>query len=124
MEQRVLGKAGKAVSIVGLGTWQLGADWGSVTESDALAVLRAAVESGVTFLDTSDVYGDGRSEQISGQYHVVHSRDGVVVASKMGRRVEQEPENYPLANFRAWTDPSLANLGVDPLDLVQLHYPP
>ena len=68
MEQRVLGKTGRPVSIVGLGTWQLGADWGSVTESDALDVLQAAVESGVTFLDTADVYGDGRSEQIIGRF--------------------------------------------------------
>src|SRR5258707_13171644 len=80
MEQRVLGKTGRAASIVGLGTWQLGADWGSVSESDALAVLHAAVESGVTFLDTADVYGDGRSEQIIGRYLADTSADGIVVA--------------------------------------------
>jgi aryl-alcohol dehydrogenase-like predicted oxidoreductase len=124
MEQRVLGKTGRAASIVGLGTWQLGADWGSVTESDALAVLRAAVESGVTFLDTADVYGDGRSERIIGRFLADNPGRGIVVATKMGRRVEQVPENYTLANFRAWTDRSRANLGVDRLDLVQLHCPP
>ncbi len=124
MEQRVLGKTGRAASIVGLGTWQLGADWGSVTESDALAVLEAAVESGVTFLDTADVYGDGRSEQIIGRFLAGHPGHGIVVATKMGRRVEQVPENYTLANFRAWTDRSRANLGTDRLDLVQLHCPP
>jgi aryl-alcohol dehydrogenase-like predicted oxidoreductase len=124
MEQRVLGKTGRAVSIVGLGTWQLGADWGSVTESDALAVLRAAVESGATFLDTADVYGDGRSERIIGRFLADNPGHCIVVATKMGRRVEQVPENYTLANFRAWTDRSLANLGVDRLDLVQLHCPP
>jgi aryl-alcohol dehydrogenase-like predicted oxidoreductase len=124
MEQRVLGKTGRPASIIGLGTWQLGADWGSVTESDALTVLRAAVESGVTFLDTADVYGDGRSERIIGQFLAGHPGHGIVVATKMGRRVEQVPENYTLANFRAWTDRSLANLGVDRLDLVQLHCPP
>jgi aryl-alcohol dehydrogenase-like predicted oxidoreductase len=124
MEQRVLGKTGRAASIVGLGTWQLGADWGSVTESDALAVLSAAVESGVTFLDTADVYGDGRSERIIGQFLAGHPGHGIVVATKMGRRVEQVPENYTLANFRAWTDRSRGNLGVDRLDLVQLHCPP
>jgi aryl-alcohol dehydrogenase-like predicted oxidoreductase len=124
MEQRVLGKTGRAASVVGLGTWQLGADWGSVTESDALAVLAAAVESGVTFLDTADVYGDGRSERIIGQYLAGHPGHGIVVATKMGRRVEQVPENYTLANFRAWTDRSRANLGVGRLDLVQLHCPP
>jgi aryl-alcohol dehydrogenase-like predicted oxidoreductase len=95
-----------------------------VTESDALAVLDAAVESGVTFLDTADVYGDGRSEQIIGRYLADTSARGIVVATKMGRRAEQVPENYTLPNFRAWTDRSRANLGVDRLDLVQLHCPP
>src|SRR5690349_12072923 len=124
MEQRVLGKTGRPVSIIGLGTWQLGADWGSVTEADAFAVLRAAVESGVTFFDTADVYGDGRSERIIGQFVAREAPAGVTVATKMGRRVAQVPENYTLANFRAWTDRSRANLGVDRLDLVQLHCPP
>src|SRR6185437_1383142 len=124
MEQRVLGKTGRPVSVIGLGTWQLGADWGAVTEADARAVLRAAVESGVTFLDTADVYGDGRSERIIGQFLASEAPEGVTVATKMGRRVAQVPENYTLANFRAWTDRSRANLGVDRLDLVQLHCPP
>jgi aryl-alcohol dehydrogenase-like predicted oxidoreductase len=124
MEQRVLGKTGRPVSIIGLGTWQLGADWGSVTESDALGVLSAAVDSGVTFLDTADVYGDGRSEQIIGQFLAGNPGHGVTVTTKMGRRVAQVPENYTLANFRAWTDRSRANLRVDRLDLVQLHCPP
>jgi aryl-alcohol dehydrogenase-like predicted oxidoreductase len=124
MEQRVLGKTGRPVSIIGLGTWQLGADWGSVTESDARDVLQAAVESGVTFLDTADVYGDGRSEKIIGQFLADNPGTDVVVATKMGRRVAQLPSNYTLENFRAWTDRSRANLGVDRLDLVQLHCPP
>jgi aryl-alcohol dehydrogenase-like predicted oxidoreductase len=124
VEQRTLGKTGRPASIIGLGTWQLGADWGSVSESDALAVLRAAVESGVTFLDTADVYGDGRSERIIGRFLASEAPDGVTVATKMGRRVAQVPENYTLANFRAWTDRSRANLGTDRLDLVQLHCPP
>src|SRR6202050_3988188 len=124
MEQRVLGKTGRPVSIVGLGTWQLGADWGSVTESDALDVLQAAVECGVTFLDTADVYGDGRSEQIIGRFLAGNPARDVMVATKMGGRVAQVPENYTLENFRAWTDRSRRNLGVDRLDLVQLHCPP
>jgi aryl-alcohol dehydrogenase-like predicted oxidoreductase len=124
MEQRVLGKTGRPVSIIGLGTWQLGADWGSVTESDALDVLSAAVDYGVTFLDTADVYGDGRSEQLIGRFLADNPGHGVTVATKMGRRVAQAPENYTLANFRAWTDRSRINLGVDRLDLVQLHCPP
>ncbi len=124
MEERVLNRAGQSVSVVGLGTWQLGADWGEVRESDAFAVLDAAVESGVTFFDTADVYGDGRSEQLIGRYLRDHPDAGVFVATKMGRRVDQLPENYTLDNFRAWTDRSRANLGVDTLDLVQLHCPP
>jgi aryl-alcohol dehydrogenase-like predicted oxidoreductase len=124
MEQRVLGKTGRPVSVIGLGTWQLGADWGSVPEADALAVLHAAAESGVTFFDTADVYGDGRSERVIGRFLAGTADHGVTVATKMGRRAAQEPENYTLANFRAWTDRSRANLGVDRLDLVQLHCPP
>jgi aryl-alcohol dehydrogenase-like predicted oxidoreductase len=109
--------------VVGLGTWQLGADWGAVEESDALAVLGAAVDSGVTFLDTADVYGDGRSERLIGRF-LRERGERLFVATKMGRRVAQEPENYTLANFRAWNDRSRANLGVETLDLVQLHCPP
>ncbi|MBA2947485.1 aldo/keto reductase [Streptomyces sp. PSKA28] len=124
MEQRVLGRTGRDVSVVGLGTWQLGADWGDVREDDALAVLDAAVDAGVTFFDTADVYGDGRSEQLIGRYLRERPDAGVFVATKMGRRVEQIPENYVLDNVRAWNDRSRKNLGVDTLDLVQLHCPP
>ena len=116
MEQRVLGRTGRPVSVVGLGTWQLGADWGNVSEADAIAVLRTAVESGVTFFDTADVYGDGRSERIIGRFLAGNAGQGVTVATKMGRRVEQEEENYTLENFRAWTDRSRVNLGTDRLD--------
>lgn len=112
------------MSVVGLGTWQLGADWGEVREEDAFAVLDAAVEGGVTFFDTADVYGDGRSEQLIGRYRRERPDADLFVATKMGRRAEQTPENYVLANFRAWNDRSRANLGVDTLDLVQLHCPP
>jgi aryl-alcohol dehydrogenase-like predicted oxidoreductase len=124
MEQRVLGRTGRSVSVVGLGTWQLGADWGNVSEADALDVLRAAVESGVTFFDTADVYGDGRSERIIGRFLAGNAGQGITVATKMGRRVDQRAENYSLENFRAWTDRSRVNLGTDQLDLVQLHCPP
>ena len=124
MEQRVLGRTGRPVSVVGLGTWQLGADWGDVSEDDALKVLRMAVESGVTFFDTADVYGDGRSERVIGRFLAGNAGQGVMVATKMGRRVEQKQENYTLDNFRAWTDRSRVNLGTDRLDLVQLHCPP
>ena len=78
----------------------------------------------MTFFDTADVYGDGRSEQLIGRFLSEHPDSGVTVATKMGRRVDQVPENYTLDNFRAWTDRSRRNLGVDRLDLVQLHCPP
>jgi len=124
MEQRELDRTGRTVSAVGLGTWQLGADWGEVSEADARAVLEASAEEGVTFYDTADVYGDGRSERVVGAFLADHADDGFFVATKMGRRVDQEPGNYNPENFRAWTDRSRRNLGVDRLDLVQLHCPP
>lgn len=125
MHTNVLGKTNRTVSAVGLGTWQLGADWGDVTDADALKVLAASADAGVTFFDTADVYGDGRSEQIIGTFLRERGADhGITVATKMGRRLEQLPENYVLSNFRAWTDRSRRNLGVDTLDLVQLHCPP
>ncbi|RIJ76462.1 aldo/keto reductase [Nakamurella silvestris] len=124
LEQRTVGRIGRDLSVIGLGTWQLGADWGDVDENDALAVLDAAVTSGVTFFDTADVYGDGRSEQVIGKYLAAHPDLDIFVATKMGRRLDQVPENYVLDNFRAWTDRSRKNLGTDRLDLVQLHCPP
>jgi len=113
---------GRDAGVMGLGTWQLGADWGDVSEAEAHATLEAAVDAGVTFFDTADVYGDGRSEQFVGSFRAQHP--DITVATKMGRRVPQEPTNYSLDNFRAWTDRSRANLGVETLDLVQLHCPP
>jgi aryl-alcohol dehydrogenase-like predicted oxidoreductase len=124
VEQRTLGRTGRTVSVVGLGTWQLGADWGEVREEDARAVLEAAVDDGVTFFDTADVYGDGRSERLIGGFLADHPDADLTVATKMGRRAEQVPQSYVLDHFRAWTDRSRHNLGVDTLDLVQLHCPP
>jgi aryl-alcohol dehydrogenase-like predicted oxidoreductase len=126
MQTRTLGRTGREVSVVGLGTWQLGADWGAVSEHDALSVLDAAAEEGITFFDTADVYGDGRSEQLIGRYLREHRdvAETVTVATKMGRRAEQVPESYVLPHFREWTDRSRRNLGMDTLPLVQLHCPP
>ncbi|GAA5037223.1 aldo/keto reductase [Microbacterium fluvii] len=124
MENHELGRIGRAVSAVGLGTWQLGADWGDVSESDALAVLAASADRGVTLFDTADVYGDGRSEALIGAFLAGRPGHGITVATKMGRRLAQEPQNYTAENFRAWTDRSRRNLRVDTLDLVQLHCPP
>jgi aryl-alcohol dehydrogenase-like predicted oxidoreductase len=124
VETRTLGRTHRQVSVVGLGCWQLGADWGDVSEADALALLHAAVDAGVTFLDTADVYGDGRSEQLVGR--VLRDRDeALTVATKMGRRADPHVAGaYTLEAFRAWVDRSRTNLGVDTLDLVQLHCPP
>ncbi|MCS0500178.1 aldo/keto reductase [Protaetiibacter mangrovi] len=124
MQHRTLGRTGRDVSVIGLGTWQLGADWGQVSEADARAVLDASLAAGVTFFDTADVYGDGRSESLIGSWRRDNPGADVTVATKMGRRLEQLPENYVMANFRAWTDRSRRNLGVETLDLVQLHCPP
>ncbi|MEV4596121.1 aldo/keto reductase [Amycolatopsis sp. NPDC049253] len=123
METRKITRLGREVSAVGLGCWQLGADWGTVDESEAMGVLHAAADEGVTFFDTADVYGDGRSETLVGRFRRERGAD-VFVATKMGRRAEQVPENYVEKNFREWNDRSRRNLGMDTLDLVQLHCPP
>ncbi|GGH39285.1 aldo/keto reductase [Microbacterium album] len=124
MEQRTLGRTGRDVSAIGLGTWQLGGDWGDVAPSDAFGVLDAAYASGVTFFDTADVYGDGRSEQTIGEWLRANPDSGVFVATKMIRRASApDLSAATLDNFRAWTDRSRRNLGVDTLDLVQLHCP-
>jgi aryl-alcohol dehydrogenase-like predicted oxidoreductase len=124
METRILGRTERPVSVIGLGTWQLGADWGDVDKGEALTLLAESVEAGVTFFDTADVYGDGRSEQLIGEFLADNPDSGVTVATKMGRRADLLAENYTLDNFRFWTDRSRRNLGVDRLDLVQLHCPP
>jgi aryl-alcohol dehydrogenase-like predicted oxidoreductase len=124
VEQRSMERLGRSVGVVGLGTWQLGADWGSVDPGEAEATLDAAIEAGVTFFDTADVYGDGRSEQFCGELLRRHPDAGLTVATKMGRRVEQLPDNYDRDSFWAWNQRSLANLGVETIDLVQLHCPP
>ncbi|EYR65037.1 aldo/keto reductase [Actinotalea ferrariae CF5-4] len=125
METRVLGRTGRDVTVVGLGCWQLGADWGDVGDEQAMEILRAAVDAGVTFLDTADVYGDGRSERFVGRLLQERPDAGLVVATKMGRRSDPHvPEAYTLDAMRAWTDRSRENLGVETLDLTQLHCPP
>ena len=122
METREIKRLDRSVSVVGLGTWQLGADWGDVSADAADGVLDTAVKEGVTFFDTADVYGDGRSETFCGRLHERHPE--VFVATKMGRRVAQETINYNRDNFLAWNNRSRENLGMETLDLVQLHCPP
>ncbi|MCW2583603.1 MAG: putative aryl-alcohol dehydrogenase [Klenkia sp.] len=124
METRPLGRTGADVSVIGLGTWQLGGDWGDVDDDAAAEVLDAALDAGVTLLDTADVYGDGRSEERIRQALTTRS-DRPFVATKAGRRADPfEAATYTPENLRAWIDRSRRNLGVDTLDLVQLHCPP
>jgi aryl-alcohol dehydrogenase-like predicted oxidoreductase len=124
MEQRPLGRTGADVSVIGLGTWQLGGDWGDVDDDAAAEVLDTALDAGVTLLDTADVYGDGRSEERI-RRSLVTREDRPFVATKAGRRADPfTADQYTAENLRAWVDRSRRNLGVDTLDLVQLHCPP
>ena len=126
MHSRPMPRADREVSEVGLGCWQIGGGWGTVTDEQALELLHAALDAGVTFLDTADVYGDGRSERLVGA--VVAERgdhDRVTIATKAGRRADPHvPEAYHAQALRGWVARSLDNLGVERIDLLQLHCPP
>ncbi len=124
MEYRRLGKTGYEISVIGFGAWAIGADWGTVDDADSLAALHAAADAGINFIDTADVYGDGHSEQIISRFLKERAGERIYVATKMGRRVEQKVENYTPEAFVAWTNRSRENLGMETLDLVQLHCPP
>lgn len=127
MERRMLARAGRKISAVGLGTWQFGDGWGHLEEGDVRNILDAAVDAGVDFLDTADVYGDGRSEQLVGRFlrdFRTSPGERPTVATKLGRRGPQRLDAFTLDNFRAWTDRSREYLGMETLDLVQLHTPP
>jgi aryl-alcohol dehydrogenase-like predicted oxidoreductase len=113
------------VSRIGFGAWQIGDDaWGAVDEGSAIEALTAAADAGVTFFDTADVYGDGNSERIVGRFLAERGDPSLVVATKMGRRVEQVADNYEPRAFREWLERSRENLQVDTIPLVQLHCPP
>lgn len=119
-----MARLGIDTSVVGMGCWQIGSDWGEVAEQEALATLHAAADAGVTFFDTADVYGDGRSERLVGQFRRQRDEE-IFVATKMGRRASaQVASEYTMDNFRRWNDRSRENLAMDTLDLVQLHCPP
>jgi aryl-alcohol dehydrogenase-like predicted oxidoreductase len=125
LEYRDLGQTGMRVSEISLGTWAFGGDWGTVGEHDAYAALDRAVDLGVNFIDTADVYGDGRSEKLIGRLLKDRPNDGVLVATKAGRRLNPHTsEGYDYENLSAFVERSLNNLGVEALDLLQLHCPP
>lgn len=125
MKQRPFGRTGSHVSEIGFGAWQIGGAWGDVSATDAKAALHAALDAGVTFLDTADVYGDGRSEQFIAEVLAERGGDRPFVATKAGRRLSPHvAEGYTPENLRAFVERSLRNLRMDTLDLVQLHCPP
>ncbi len=125
MESREFGRTGRAVSEVGFGSWAIGASWGQVDDTAAKEALHAALDAGVDFLDTADVYGDGHSERLIAGVLKERGGDKPYIATKAGRRLpKQSVEGYSLENFTGWIDRSLRNLEVDTLDLVQLHCPP
>ena len=128
MQYRTPGRLRRPLSAIGQGCWQIGADWGDVTDDSARAVLDAALEAGVTFFDTADVYGDGRSEQLVGAMRTRLAAQGEqlpFLATKASRRADPfAPESFTEENLRAWVERSRRNLAMDTLDLVQLHCPP
>ena len=122
---RRLGRTNWNISEIGFGAWAIGGSWGDVDEADARASVHAALDAGMTFIDTADVYGDGRSERIIRDVLKERGGERPVVATKAGRRLSPHvAEGYSRANLEAFVDRSLSNLGVDALDLVQLHCPP
>ena len=122
---RPFGRTGWNVSDIGFGAWAIGGAWGDVAESDARDALFAALEAGTTFIDTADVYGDGRSERIIREVLKEWRGTRPIVATKAGRRLSPHvADGYNRANLEAFIDRSRKELGVDTLDLVQLHCPP
>jgi len=124
MQYRRFGKTGRDVSVIGFGAWAIGSAWGQVDDKDSLAALHAAADAGVTLIDTADVYGDGHSEKLIARFLRERKGERFFVATKMGRSVPQVPENYNPEAFRGWVDASRERLGMDKLDLIQLHCPP
>src|SRR5688572_4872523 len=122
MEYRRLGRTDMHVSVIGFGAWAIGGFWGTVNDDDSMRALHAAIDSGVNFIDTADVYGDGRSERLVARLKRERPNDRIWVATKAGRRLPQQTcEGYTRANLTEWIDRSLKNLETDAIDLLQLH---
>jgi aryl-alcohol dehydrogenase-like predicted oxidoreductase len=124
MQYRELGRTGWKVSAVSFGAWAIGGTWGPVEDTESIAALHRAVELGVNFFDSADVYGDGRSERLVAQLRREH-KETIYIATKAGRRLNPHvPEGYNSKNLTAFVERSLGNLGTEALDLLQLHCPP
>jgi aryl-alcohol dehydrogenase-like predicted oxidoreductase len=124
MRYRALGRTGWKVSEISFGAWAIGGSWGQVSDEDSMAALHKAIDCGVNFIDTADVYGGGRSERLIARLKK-ERKEEIIVATKAGRRLpRQTVEGYSRENLSAWIDDSLRNLATERLDLVQLHGPP
>ncbi|HEY2120164.1 MAG TPA: aldo/keto reductase [Candidatus Acidoferrum sp.] len=124
MHYRALGRTPWKVSDVSFGAWAIGGSWGNVSDEESMAALHKAVDSGVNFIDTADVYGDGRSERLVARLKK-ERKEEIIVATKAGRRLpKQTVEGYSKENLTSWVEDSLRNLSTDALDLLQLHCPP
>ncbi len=125
MEYRRLGRTDMHVSAIGVGAWAIGGSWGAVDDEESIRALHAAVDAGANFVDTADVYGDGRSERLVARLRRERPGETIWVATKAGRRLaEQVTEGYSRDNLTSWVDRSLRNLGTEAIDLLQLHCPP
>jgi aryl-alcohol dehydrogenase-like predicted oxidoreductase len=123
MKYRTLGRTGWKISEISFGAWAIGGAWGSVDDSESLAALHAALDGGVNFFDTADVYGDGRSERLLAKLKK-ERREKFYITTKAGRRLpKQIPEAYNRKNLTGWIERSLKNLNTDTIDLLQLHCP-
>ncbi len=124
MNYRQLGRTPWKVSDISFGAWAIGGSWGQVSDAEAMSALNQALDSGVNFIDTADVYGDGRSERLIAQLRKTR-KEPLVVATKAGRRLpKQTVEGYTRENLTGWVEDSLRNLDCDAIDLLQLHCPP
>ena len=124
MEYRQLGRTDMKVSAISFGAWAIGGTWGPVQDEESMRSLHAAIDAGVNFVDTADVYGDGRSERLVARLRRERKGETIHVATKAGRRLpKQTPEGYRRENLNAWVDRSLKNLEMDAVDLLQLHCP-
>ena len=125
MKYRKFGSLNWNVSEVGLGCWQIGADWGNVTQDSAQEILKSSFENGVNFFDTADVYGDGRSEKFVGNF-INSVSDRIYVATKAGRRLNPHVASgyYDKSQMESFVDRSLANINIETIDLLQMHCPP